>query len=61
MSSESLDNNQLLIFTGLGPWEMNKSISAERLHFAAVEASLLRTESNFALGIENYQEGIKVH
>ena len=39
---------------------MNKSIGAERLHFAAVEASLLRTESNFALGIENYPEGIKV-
>ena len=56
MSSEFLDNNELLIFTECGPWEMNKSINAERLHFA----SLLRTESNFALGIENYPQGIKV-
>ena len=38
---------------------MKKSISAERLHFAAVSASTLRTKSNFALGIQNCRRGNK--
>ena len=39
---------------------MNKSICAERLHFVAVKANTFRTKSNFALGIENCEEGIHI-
>ena len=39
---------------------VSKSISAERLHFVAVKANTFRTKSNFALGIENCEEGIHI-